>query len=319
MSWTLVKRALATGMLAVGVAGGCGSGQPAVSTPVARVAVLSAAVARAPEVEAAQPRHDDAVVQAPVFAQATRKRTRWGEVYVPAGFSLDHGVYDLVIHFHGAFQTMEPAFQASGVRAVLFTMNLGNGSGPYEDRFRDAASFPALIEAVQGAVDAALGQQATMGRLALSSWSAGYGAVAKILARATNAALVDTVLLADSMHASLLDQRARTIYDASLMPFTRFAEQAADGQKLMAIAHSSIATTTYASTTETARRLEDELGVQREPPCETSPEGMTMVSCADKGGLHVRAFAGHDATAHVEQLQHIDATLLGRLRERWDS
>ena len=306
-------------VLVVAATPGCGGGQPTTSTPALRLALQTAATARPSPVEAAPEQPAAAAVEEPVATGPMRKRTRRGEVYVPAGFGLEDGAYDLVIHFHGAFETVEPAFQASGVRAVLFTMNLGNGSGPYEDRFRDAASFPALLEAVQQAVDETLGEQATMRRLALSSWSAGYGAVAKILARADNARLVDAVLLADSMHASLLDQRARTVYDPSLAPFAGFAEQAVSGQKLMAIAHSSIATTTYASTTEAARRLEEELGLQREPACESSPEGMTMVSCADKGELHIRAFGGRDATAHVDQLRHIDATLLGRLRERWTS
>lgn len=304
----------------VAVVGGCGGGQPTSTTPEQRSASMSGATNRvaAQVIEEAAPQEQasDAIV----FTESRRKRTRRGEVYVPEGFAMQDGTYDLVIHFHGAFETVEPAFQASNVRAVLFTMNLGNGSGPYEERFRLASSFPGLLADVQQAVANTLGNpDARMRRIALSSWSAGYGAVARILARPENAGRVDSVLLADSMHASLLDQRARTVYDASLAPFTRFAEQAVAGQKLMVIAHSSIATTTYASTTEAARRLADEVDVMREPACEASPAEMTMISCADGGELHIRGFAGRDATAHVDHLRHIDETLLGRLRERWTS
>lgn len=251
---------------------------------------------------------------------AKRKRTRRGEVYVPSGFRLDDGAYDLVIHFHGALETVEAAFEASATPAVLFTMNLGNGSGPYEDRFRRAGSFDELLEAVQEAAQVALGQpQARLRRIALSSWSAGYGAVLKILAREADAARVDAVLLEDSMHASLADQRSRRIYDPSIAPFERFARAAIEGQRLMVIAHSSIATAAYASTTEAARSLAASVGLQRAPSCEAYSEPLSPAWCGDLGQLHVRGFEGRDATAHIDQLRHLDETVLARLKARWST
>ena len=65
-------------------------------------------------------------------------------------------------------------------------------------------------------------------RIALSGWSAGYGAVFRVLDRERDAVRVDAVLLADGLHASL-DQTSKYERHVSIdhmAPFTAFADEA---------------------------------------------------------------------------------------------
>ncbi|MCU0691760.1 MAG: hypothetical protein MUF54_10195 [Polyangiaceae bacterium] len=240
--------------------------------------------------------------------------------YVPSGFVPEDGTYDMLVHFHGVPTRMRPAFQAAGFdHAVLVTVNLGLGSGPYEERFALPAAFPQLLASIERAMDE---REATRGlkrgRLALSGWSAGYGAIKQVLAQPAVRDGVDAVLLADGLHAGFVGPYGRTIHALRMAPFVAFAEQAVQGSKLLAIAHSAIRTTTYASTTETARYLAAALGLQTGKADGQRVGSMEMTSRVEQRGFRVHGFAGSDANAHVDHLAHIDETLLGQLRTWWN-
>lgn len=249
-----------------------------------------------------------------------RKYVGWASVYVPAGFCPDSGSYDLVVHFHGAPPVVERAFDRAGIQAVLAIVNLGNGSGPYEQRFASRVDFEASLQSLERTIaDITPMQAPTRRRLALSSWSAGYGATARILRNESIAAMVDTVLLSDGLHAGFVEPRTRRIDDARMAPFVAFARAAVNGDKLMAVAHSSIHTPKYASTTETARYLMRALQVQGEQAHEELGQNLTKTAQAHVRGLSIEGFAGDDTKAHAAHLQQIDRTLFGRLRQRWES
>src|SRR5688572_9080825 len=62
-------------------------------------------------------------------------------VSLPNGCRTVSRPFDVLIHFHGAPTAMEPAFERSDIDGVLVILNLGNGSGRYEQAFQYAGSF----------------------------------------------------------------------------------------------------------------------------------------------------------------------------------
>lgn len=225
---------------------------------------------------------------------------------------------DVLIHFHGAISTVEPRLLRSGIDAVYVVANLGEGSGPYEDAFAAPGTLSAYLDDARSHLAAHCGGlPRSFARVGLSAWSAGYGAVFRIIARPEDAARVDAVLLADGLHVGF-DNSYRRVSALAMQPFTHFAERAALGDKLMAITHTAISTPTYASTSETARFLVDTLHVDRQVLDEPGPlAAMRHVEHAARGNLIVDGYSGADAKAHADQLYSIDATLWPQLNRYW--
>jgi hypothetical protein len=246
--------------------------------------------------------------------------TRGRVVYIPEGCRSVASRYDLMVHFHGAPQVVEPAFERAGLDGVLVTINLGNGSGAYEDAYQARGSYDGLLasvgETVKDLCPKAAGQ---VRRVALTGWSAGYGAIQKILDRPDDARRIDAVLLADGLHVGFEGSKwARKVNPAAMAPFTLYADEAVAGRKLFAISHSSIQTP-YASTTETANFLLDVENIV--PVVSSTPgprPGMVLKVSADRGEFHVRGFGGDDKAAHCDHLHAFGDILLPYLRERWE-
>ena len=225
--------------------------------------------------------------------------------------------YDLLVHLHGAPAVVESAFERSGIEGALVIYNLGTGSGAYEDPYSIPNSYDHMLETVSTAVRELCPSASAPKRVALSGWSAGYGAILHIIDRAKDAARVDAVLLADGMHVGFEPIGYSKVSGISIARFTLFADEAIAGRKLFAVTHSSIRTP-YASTTETAEYLLDSEGLpvdRRELP---GPRpGMTLTSRADREGFHMRGFSGEDKAAHCDHLFAFGELLLTPLAERW--
>lgn len=239
-------------------------------------------------------------------------------ISLTAGCRAAEKPYDVLIHFHGAPPVLEGAFEKSGVDGVLVIYNWGIGSGAYEDPFAAPGTFSQLLSSITTGVRELCPTAAEPKRIGLSAWSAGYGAIWRILDRSNDAARIDAVLLSDGLHAGFVgNERERNVNPAQMAAFELFADLAIEGKKLFAITHSTIATP-YASTTETASYLLDAEGV---PRIQTSMPGprpdMELTSRADKGSFHVRGFAGEDKAAHANQLYSFGDLLLPYLKERW--
>src|SRR3954466_234737 len=210
--------------------------------------------------------------------------------------------YDLLVHFHGAPAVMEAAFEHSGINGALVIYNLGIGSGAYEDPYSIPGSYEHMLDSITVAVRELCPSAAAPKRVALSGWSAGYGAILHIIDRAKDAAGVDAVLLADGMHVGFEPVGFRKVSALSMAPFTLFADEAIAGKKLFAITHSTIQTP-YASTTETAEFLLDTEGLAVDRTEAPGPRpGMTRTSRADREGFHMLGFAGEDKAAHCDHL-----------------
>lgn len=302
-------------------------GRPSLMAPARAAGALVASVVPLLEERAAKtesPADRASVESAPLMARLAAPFRKliggWGMIYMPAGFSMAaDGAYDLLVHFHGGAPLVEQELDESDLNAVLVTVNLGIGSSVYKDHFADPTRFDRMLASIDEMVRAhGPSGRATLRRLALGNWSAGFGAIGAILASDANRARVDTLLIADGLHGMFAEPRGRRIYEPGLAPYVAFAREAARGDKLMVVTHSAIGTLEYASTTETARYLVDALELP-EAPLGASPDGLRGRSSHAAGGMQVHGFEGDDAKAHCQHLWRFSETMLGPLARRWAS
>ncbi|MGO9707587.1 MAG: hypothetical protein ACLQBL_01910 [Polyangiaceae bacterium] len=240
------------------------------------------------------------------------------DLYIPTFFHPEDGAYDLIVHFHGLSAAQESNVERSRVNAIVASINLGIGSGAYEDAFKNPWSFPQLLKVLEKAI-AKSGRTdgAHLGRIALSAWSAGYGSVSAILRVPSNAKRIDAVLLADGLHSDYTDERRHVVDDGPLAKYVKVAEQAIKGDKLFALTHSSIATTGYPNTTETIGELLKLVGVAKEPMVSDGPRGMLEIYESHRGNFHVKGFLGTGVKDHIDHIWGMNETLLPYLRDRW--
>jgi hypothetical protein len=228
------------------------------------------------------------------------------------------GEFDVMFHFHGHEAARKEWVQVMD-GAVLVGIDLGIGSGPYEQAFRAPGAFKSLVESVERAMAKKTGKTtARARRIGLSGWSAGYGAIQSILSQAYGRRMVDSVILLDGLHSGYA---GNSLNELQLGPFIEYARRAASGDKLMFVSHSSIIPPGYASTTETANLLVSKLGgrPQRTHPRPGDPMGLDLVSRYTQGNFHVRGYAGNDTLDHCAHLGLYRDVLKIHVKPRWRS
>ncbi len=227
-----------------------------------------------------------------------------GQFIAPKVFkSKAKGSFDVMFHFHG-----HEAARKEWVRAidgaVLVGVDLGLGSGAYEQYFAKGSAFVELLASVERAVAKRMGVPSAKARhVGLSAWSAGYGAVGEILEQPAGKKLVDSVVLLDGLHSGY-STSGGTLNELQLAPFVWFAREAAARRRFFYVSHSSIIPPGYASTTETANYLISEVGGRPSPsgPRGTDPLGLDLLSWYVRGNFHVRGYAGNAPEDHCAQL-----------------
>ncbi len=226
--------------------------------------------------------HPRLVKQDPI---GQRHALELGTLYVPPHPKRD----TLLIHFHGAPWIAELA-AARGHTAVV-SVQIGAGSSVYAKPFLDSGLFPRLVKEAE----AKSGLRFT--RITLSSWSAGYGAIREILK--TNPDQVSRIVAIDSLHAG------KETIAQDMAPFLAFARSG----KPFLITHTEIYPHTFASTTETADHLLDQLGLRRKAVLKWGPMKTQQISEARRGKLTVKGFAGNTGPDHIDQLHSLPALL----------
>ncbi len=226
------------------------------------------------------------------------------------------GDFDVMFHFHG-HEAVRKEWVPVMDGAVLVGIDLGIGSGAYEDAFKAPDVFPRLLANVERAVAKKAGRKTAHARhIGLSAWSAGYGAVQWILGQNFAKERVDTVILLDGLHCGYVGP---AINGTQISMFTDFAKRAAAGETLMFVSHSSIIPPGYASTTETADYLVHECGGVSHEAHGMGPLGMAMISRYSKGNFYVRGFSGNDKMDHCAQIGEYRDVLKVHVRPRWNS
>ena len=218
---------------------------------------------------------------------------------------------DLLIHFHGAVSVASDNFTKAKIGGALVVINFKGLSMAYSKPFQET---PALFNQVLDKAASQLvgNQKIRWGRISVSSFSAGYGAVREILKTPEHFERIDTLFAADSLYASLEKGIAtRQPLDAHMRDYVCFAKLASEGKKSFVITHTS-QETTYASTTETADYLLESVGIVRQAVSHRDGEGLLLKSNATKAKLDVLGYEGVTGNDHMQHLRQIYRVWRGR-------
>jgi hypothetical protein len=259
-----------------------------------------------------------------------------GVLHVPATFQSTDGSFDLYLHFHGNPQLVEKSVAVAGLDAVVHVTNLGSASDPYEQHFVVPGAFDDLVTRIERKLGKLGLDSAKVRRIAVGSWSAGYGAVYRILQAKGAIGRIDALLMLDGLHVGYDDAKAGTADPLLLEPYLKYAQEAASGRKLFIITHSEIKPGAYASSTQTADLILGALGAQRQPldPEKDSPPRVAFEeavkafphdaqrwlqarNAAHVGNLHIYGYAGTTAEDHMAHLIQMSVTALPPLVQRW--
>ncbi len=241
-----------------------------------------------------------------------------GQMLMPArGGVTKDGRFDVVFHFHG-HDPVRKEFVRVMDGAVLVGITLGIGSGAYEQAFADPKAFKDLVASVEAEVAKQRGLKSAKARkIALSAWSAGYGAVEQILRSQYGKEHTDAVILLDGLHVGYAPDGS--LDQSGLSPFIEFAKRAKAGKRFMYASHSSIIPPGYASTTETVRLLIHELGgkPKASKPRKADPMGLELNAKFDLGNFHARGFDGNDKMDHCAHIGLLRDVLKTHIKPRW--
>jgi len=240
-----------------------------------------------------------------------------GQMIAPkAGGVRKDGGFDLVVHFHG-HEPIRKEFVKTSKGVVLVGIDLGIGSGAYSNGFASPQTFTKLIASVEAEMAKRSGNpKAHVRKLALSSWSAGYGAIEQIL-RQTGGKNIDALVLLDSLHAGYENEQQKTLKVAQIEPFIQFAKRASQGKTFMFMSHSSIIPPGYASTTEVASYVVSTLGGRPKKANRQDVLGLDMIDRFDKGNFHMRGYTGDDKPDHCAHIGLMADVIKSHIAPRW--
>lgn len=249
-------------------------------------------------------------------------------LYAPASLALRDGRFDLIVHFKGKPQTTIDALEQSGIPAVIVNVDLkvdsvATHSTDYRSAYEDVAAFDHLIAFAEREVrrSGRVGtSNASVGRIAISAWSAGYGAAREIMQRRADVARVDALLLVDGFYGDWENKRARTVDPEDVAATLGFARRAKSGEKLFVLTHTALDFRAYAGGAEAADVLLRYLALEKVP----SQAGQRRAGAKEQyavevEGLHVVGFKGQKFADHVAQHRAMGAVHYGELRKYWMS
>lgn len=240
-----------------------------------------------------------------------------GQILLPrAGGITRGGGFDLLIHFHG-HEAVRKQFVPVGGGIVMVGIDLGVGGAAYANAFSSPDVFEDLLASIRTAVAKHHGRKkAYIRRIALSSWSAGYGALEQIL-RQPIVKSIDAVILLDSLYAGYEDAAQTKLKQRALAPFVAFARSAAGGRRFMYQSHSRIKTHGYATTREVSQYVVEHVGGRLRKTQRNDRLGLSLTERYDRRGYHVRGYHGNDKAEHCGHIGIIRDVVKVHLRRRW--
>lgn len=232
-------------------------------------------------------------------------------LFVPDGIQPGKdGTVDVVLHLHGSTSVLEPALvEARWPRAVLIAFNRKGLSRVYAEPFSDRTLFPRLLEEARSVLKANhVAGDPRIGRVVISSFSAGFGGVRALLRDPEHFARIDGLIMADSIYCGYTGNPKERRVDPALMDgFRRFAIEAAAGRKTFLLSHSALIPDGYASTAETADFLIAAVGGGKPEATKKDWDGgWTQTRTYAKGRFLVLGFAGTEGTDHMSHLRRIE-------------
>ena len=228
-------------------------------------------------------------------------------VYIPEGWKPGSKL-SLTLHFHGAAWFAIDEHLRRGLAEPLVAVYAGEGSTVYRNAFLVEDDWHRLLSDVIGELGAP--EDATVERIDVTSFSAGYGAVRELLKQADPPKLIRRIVLADSMYAGFTSESDHTPLKEQIDPYVEFAKAAQRGEKAFVVTYSQVPTETYANSAACAEALVKAVGGNLEPvrpgsiPATLDPL-FPLLQRYDSGGLHIWGYGGKDAQAHMTHPRHI--------------
>lgn len=341
--FTLAAVALVCGMV-VASSGSRASTLPILSAPLAHVTLPNVTVPTASSAPAAEVLANPASssMSAPLvppseradahFDRSWRAPLAGGLLMFPPSFESADGQYDLVLHLNGNTDLVEQSYGAAGVNAVIAILNLGVGSGLYEERFADPAGLRLILSRAQSVMKARGLKNPRLRRIGLSSWSSGFGGVFKILGHEEFFNRINAVVLIDSIHCGY-SPYTKQLKPEQIGPMRKFSEKAVRGEALLTIVHSEIETYGYHNAHRTTDFLLDWVHVRRRPTRVGQPlptieamknvvpnaymRPLSALTEAHQGEMHVRGYDGSGPMTHMLHLIQFSTTALPDLVHYW--
>lgn len=287
----------------------------------ARLAVLPAALLVLPA-ERAAAENDAAAPFAAAARDAGQRRLGPGiRMYVPQDlYPGTDGAYNVIYHFNiGNYpERAVRNIDRSNLNAAIVSVTLQpNGrTETYHRAYRKPDVFANLMARTEEALREEKGDTAKLGRIALSSWSAGSAAIKEILKQPGMSDRVDAVFMADGLYSEPGGKGAR-VNRASLRSIANFALRAKNGEKVFALTHSSLPNGSHATTKETAAALRDMTDVAMTVLHAKGPNGLRQLYTADEGSLHIAGYKGPMRNAHAAHVDSMGTLLYTRLATAW--
>lgn len=246
-----------------------------------------------------------------------------GLVLIPPGGGLDaEGRFDLLLHFHGA-EPVRKELAPENLPLVIAAFDVGIISKDYERVFGNDLILDVLLRAIEREVakiaaassagaapgKPAPGKPARVGRIAVSSWSAGFGAVRHLLARPHPP--FDALVLLDSLYAPYAPRPSpgSELLPGQLPRFVAAARDAAEGGPPFFLSFTEVGTDGYASTSEVGafvvREVVADASAVDVPASEAKPGTLRLLSSHERGNFYVRGYAGDRKPDHCAQLRLI--------------
>ncbi|MBM4359139.1 MAG: hypothetical protein FJ096_13620 [Deltaproteobacteria bacterium] len=199
--------------------------------------------------------------------------------------------FPLVIHFHGG-DPVRRLIVGAELNVVFVTIDVGTSSQRYE-----TTANRELPGRIVKAVEEKTGR--SIGKVVITAWSAGFGAVRSLLRFAPDFA--QAYVLLDAVHTAY--DGAGTLEPTGLAPFVDLVKRAKLGSPLVWLTHSSITPPGYASTTEVADALIASVGGRKHYGGLEKLAGLDVRTRFDEGAFHVRGTTGTDEPAHCAHLR----------------
>lgn len=222
---------------------------------------------------------------------------------IPQAFEEGSGI-TVSMHFKSGDASLLDSFARNSFSAVHLNCSIDGLSNQFRRPFHENPSlFGDILQEVSEAVARETGHgHCIVSRVALSAFSAGYGAVQAILSQPESYRLVKTVFMLDTLYADWISDEVRVPRLEDVIDFMRFAQAAARRDKSLILTHADYDCdhAGYCSTRKTADLLLAAVGGSREPLHGSSPLSLTPTSECHVGDFHLFHFANRD---HHSQLK----------------
>lgn len=228
------------------------------------------------------------------------------QLFIPNNYVHTASV-DLIVHFHGDDATFRNNVAYANLNVVEVTVNYNGLSSAYQTPFLDTTLFNSLLNETLTKVRAEsdFPDNVNYGKVAVSSFSAGYGAVREILKQPAYYSRIDALLAADSLYASFTSSTDHTPLDSQMVNYRQYATDASHGLKTFIFSHSQVPTYTYCETRECA---DDLMAWVNTSPIADNSHGLGTLDFyrfAQKGNFVVHGALGMDGDSHLEHLRYI--------------